>query len=239
MKKQSIIIAIDGYAGTGKSTLAKRLARRLGYLYIDTGAMFRALTYHALNKGFFNKNLNLEECLKKDLPQLQLEFVYNPTNKDSEITLNGHNIAHHITQSKISNNVSKVAKIPSVRDYLLRLQRQWATGQNVILDGRDIGTVIFPKAQYKFFITVPIKIRAQRRYDQLLSKGENVSPQTVLENIKKRDYEDTNRTIAPLRKAKDAIEIDNSTLNIDTIVHQLYEHILKKVQDNLKDYKNI
>lgn len=229
MNQKIKIIAIDGHAGTGKSTLAKKLAKKLGYLYIDTGAMFRALTYYALQQGYFKDNASVAKIERAISRQaINIEFRENPEARSRDIFLNGVNISDKITNRDVSEKVSQVAKIPAVRTFLLELQRRWASKQHVILDGRDIGTVVFPNATHKFFITVPIEIRAKRRHEQLLEKGENISYKSVFDNIKKRDYEDENRALAPLKKAEDALTIDNGQQGIEAMVTQLYGLIKNK-----------
>lgn len=218
------VIAIDGGAGMGKSTLAKKLAKKMGYLYMETGAMYRAVTLFAIEEKLF-KERNSTKKIEESLPYIKINFTTCEKTAKNNVFLNGKNITEIIHKNEISEKVATVAKIKAVRDFLLTLQREIAKGQNIVMDGRDIGTVVFPTAQHKFFITVPLEIRAERRYKQLTEKGEKINFKTVLEGIKKRDEEDINRKIAPLKKAKDAIEIDNGKSTVEKTVDLMYEII--------------
>ena len=210
MKK--ITIAIDGYSSTGKSTLAKQLAKHLGYVYVDTGAMYRAVTYFAMQKGYINADSFDKETLISALPAVQLEFHFNAEMGFAEMYLNGNNVEHEIRTIEVSNFVSKIAEVSEVRAKLVEQQQQMGKGKGIVMDGRDIGTVVFPKAELKIFMTASPETRAQRRYDELQGKGQNVPYEDVLKNVQERDYIDTHREDSPLVIAEDAIEIDNSYL---------------------------
>lgn len=207
-----ITIAIDGFSSTGKSTLAKQLAKYLNYVYVDTGAMYRAVTLHALRNGFISGNHFDEQGLIDHLPNVSLKFIYNEDLAHSEVFLNGVNVEGQIRTMEVSNLVSPVAKISQVRAKLVEQQRFMGKDKGVVMDGRDIGTVVFPDADLKIFMTASAATRAQRRFDELQSLGQEVSYEGVLKNIEDRDFIDTNRSDSPLKKADDAIEIDNSDL---------------------------
>ena len=235
MKK--IIIAIDGYSSTGKSTTAKLVANALQYVYIDTGAMYRAVTYLALQQKFLSsseegkeKQSIDEQGLLTALKQSAISFRYNSQRGASELYLNGENIEKEIRSMTVATYVSEVAKIPQVRAYLVNLQRQMGKQKGIVMDGRDIGTVVFPEAELKIFMTASEQIRAQRRFEELQQKGEQASYEQVLKNIQERDYQDTHRTESPLHKADDAIEIDNS----DTTVIEVVSQIVQLAQEKIK-----
>lgn len=219
MKK--IIIAIDGYSSTGKSTTAKAVAKALGYVYIDTGAMYRAVTYLALEKGFLSTQGVDIKPLMKALRHTEISFVYNPDLGFSELYLDGKNIEDNIRSIDVANWVSEIAKQPEVRTFLVNLQRKMGEEKGVVMDGRDIGTVVFPEAELKIFMTASEEVRAQRRFKELQTKGEKVSFEEVLANIKHRDHVDTTRKESPLRKADDAITIDNTHLTIEEQVDKI------------------
>lgn len=235
MKK--IIIAIDGYSSTGKSTTAKLVANALQYVYIDTGAMYRAVTYLALQQKFLSsseegkeKQSIDEQGLLRALEQSAISFRYNSQRGASELYLNGENIEKEIRSMTVATYVSEVAKIPQVRAYLVNLQRQMGEQKGIVMDGRDIGTVVFPEAELKIFMTASEQIRAQRRFEELQQKGEQASYEQVLKNIQERDYQDTHRTESPLQKVEDAIEIDNS----DTTVIEVVSQIVQLAQEKIK-----
>ena len=217
----NIIIAIDGYSSTGKSTTAKAVAKALGYVYIDTGAMYRAVTYLALEKGYASTSGIEVKSLMKALRQSEIKFVYNPDLGFSEIYLNGKNIENEIRGIEIANWVSEVAKQPEVRTYLVNLQRKMGEQKGILMDGRDIGTTVFPNAELKIFMTASEQVRAERRYKELQDKGDNSSFEEVLANIQHRDHIDTTRKESPLRKADDAIVIDNTHLTIEQQVEKI------------------
>ncbi|PHS07954.1 MAG: cytidylate kinase [Kordia sp.] len=227
MNSKKIIIAIDGYSSTGKSTLAKQLANNLGYVYVDTGAMYRVTTLYALNNGFISEtHFNINDFII-ELHKIVISFKYNPELKFAEVYLNGVNVEKEIRTMHVSSFVSKVAAVPEVRYQLVKQQQEIGEGAGVVMDGRDIGTVVFPNAELKLFMTASDKIRATRRFDELTAKGDAVTYEEVLHNVRERDYIDTHRKNSPLVKASDAIEIDNSNLSID----EQFDKILKLVTD--------
>lgn len=217
----NIIIAIDGYSSTGKSTTAKAVAKALGYVYIDTGAMYRAVTYLALEKGYVSTSGIEVKPLMKALRKSEIKFVYNPELVFSEIYLDGKNIENEIRGIEIANWVSEVAKQPEVRTYLVDLQRKMGKDKGIVMDGRDIGTTVFPNAELKIFMTASEQVRAQRRYKELQAKGDKTSFDEVLANIQHRDHIDTTRKESPLKKANDAIVIDNTNLTIQEQVQKI------------------
>ncbi|GGG56825.1 cytidylate kinase [Croceivirga lutea] len=228
MKK--ITIALDGFSSTGKSTVAKKLAKHLGYVYVDTGAMYRAVTLYALEKGYVGNSESNFDALVDDLPKLKLAFKVNEISNNSEIHLNGENVEGQIRNLTVSGQVSKVAAIPEVRKKLVEQQQQMGLEKGIVMDGRDIGTVVFPNAELKIFMTASAEQRAQRRYKELLDRGEEISYEAVLKNVKERDYIDSNRAASPLRKADDAIAFDNSDLSFN----EQFELILAKVKEKLQ-----
>ena len=209
MKK--IIVAVDGFSSCGKSTMAKELARETGYIYVDTGAMYRAVSLFCIRKGLMTDNEMNEEAIACELENMQLEFKTNEIGK-SEIYLNGENVESSIRTLEVANGASRVSTLGAVRRELVRQQQIMGHSKGIVMDGRDIGTVVFPQAELKIFLTASPEIRAQRRLDEMKAKGEAVDYESVLANVKERDERDVNRTESPLRKADDAIEIDNSNL---------------------------
>ena len=228
MKK--ITIAIDGFSSTGKSTLAKQLAKQLEYVYVDTGAMYRAVAYFAMQKKFIGADFFDKETLIQALPNIQLEFRFNADLGFAEMYLNGENVEKQIRTIEVSNFVSKVAEISEVRAKLVEQQQEMGTNKAIVMDGRDIGTVVFPNAELKIFMTASAETRAQRRFDELQQKGDNVSYEDVLKNVMERDYIDTHREDSPLVIADDAIEIDNSYLNKE----EQFAAVLELVNDVVK-----
>ena len=212
MNSYKIIIAIDGYSSCGKSTLAKEIAKQLDYVFIDTGAMYRAVALFALQNGLANGELNVRELISR-LPDIKITFEFNADRGASDVLLNGINVEAEIRQMQVSDNVSPVAAIKEVRKKLVELQQQMGNEKGVVMDGRDIGTVVFPNAELKIFMTANNEIRAQRRFDELRSKGENPTLEQVKENLEKRDFIDTNRKEDPLRQANDARVLDNSNVS--------------------------
>ena len=209
---QKITIAIDGFSSTGKSTLAKQLANELGYVYVDSGAMYRAMTLFAIQKGFVSlDHLNREELIQS-IEEADVSFQFNPNLGYAEIFLNGENVEGKIRTLEVSNLVSIVSAISEVRRKMVAIQKEIGKNKGVVMDGRDIGTVVFQDAELKIFMTSSAETRAQRRYDELISKGQKVTYKEVLENVVERDRIDTTRDDSPLVKAHDAIEIDNSNL---------------------------
>ncbi len=211
MKK--ITIAIDGFSSTGKSTLAKQLAKKLGYAYVDTGAMYRAVTLFAMQNGCISSDFFDKQTLINSLPFINLQFNYNPDLGFAEMYLNEVNVETEIRTIEVSNFVSKVAEVSEVRAKLVQQQQKMGKRKGIVMDGRDIGTVVFPEAELKIFMTASPETRAQRRFDELQAKGQDVSFEEVYKNVQERDYIDTHRDDSPLVKAADAIEIDNSNLS--------------------------
>lgn len=209
---KKITIAIDGFSSTGKSTLAKQLAKALGYVYVDTGAMYRAIAYFSMQKGIIKTDFLDKELLIDSLPNIRLQFQFNPDLGFAEMYLNGENVEKQIRTIEVSNFVSRVAEIPEVRTKLVEQQQQMGKNKGIVMDGRDIGTVVFPDAELKIYMTASAQTRAQRRYDELIQKGDQVTFEEVLQNVEERDYIDTHRSNSPLVKADGAIEIDNSNL---------------------------
>lgn len=215
MKK---IIAIDGHAATGKSSQAKKIADFLGYKYIDTGSMYRAVTYYCIISDLLIEPINVKSIVEK-LNDINIEFKI--INKTQKILLNGYDVEPFIRKMDVAENVSKIAAIAEVRSFLVKIQRQIAINDNVVMDGRDIGTVVFPKAKNKFFLTASPEIRAKRRFEELKSTNETVIYARVLENVKKRDFEDSSRLVSPLKPAKDAIIVETSNLNENEVFDRL------------------
>ncbi len=215
---RTITIAIDGFSSTGKSTLGKQLANYLDYVFVDSGAMYRAVTLYGLRKGFISENGFNTEKLIVSLSDIKLEFV-NSSEGIAEIYLNGENVEKEIRTLVVSDHVSKVATLPEVRKKLVGLQRKMGEGRGVVMDGRDIGTVVMPDADLKIFMNASREVRAQRRYDELVKRGENISYEEVLKNVTERDNIDSTRQISPLKQADDAIMIDNSEMNIADQFH--------------------
>jgi len=211
MKK--ITIAIDGFSSTGKSTLAKQLAKKLGYAYVDTGAMYRAVTLFAMQNGCITADFFDKQTLINSLLFINLQFNYNPDLGFAEMYLNEANVETEIRTIEVSNFVSKVAEVSEVRAKLVQQQQKMGKRKGIVMDGRDIGTVVFPDAELKIFMTASPETRAQRRFDELQAKGQDVSFEEVYKNVQERDYIDTHRDDSPLVKAADAIEIDNSNLS--------------------------
>ena len=230
MKK--ITIAIDGFSSTGKSTLAKQLAKELEYVYVDTGAMYRAVAYFAMQHEFIGTDFFNKSALIESLPKIQLEFKFSPDLGFAEMYLNGENVEKQIRTIEVSNYVSKVAEVSEVRSKLVEQQQGMGKNKAIVMDGRDIGTVVFPDAELKIFMTASAETRAQRRFDELQQKGDNVTYEEVLKNVVERDHIDTHREDSPLIIADDAIEIDNSYLSREeqfTAVLELINDVVKTV----------
>ena len=211
---QKITIAIDGYSSTGKSTLAKQLAKALGYIYVDTGAMYRAVTLFAMRNGFIGRGEERLQALVELLPKINLKFIPNTKLGFSEMYLNGENVEHEIRQMEVSEHVSRISELEQVRYKLVEMQKTMGKGKGIVMDGRDIGTTVFPDAELKVFMKASSQARATRRYKELLDRGENVTYDEVFENVRKRDHIDTHREFSPLRKADGAIEFDNSDMGL-------------------------
>ena len=223
MKK--IIVAIDGFSSCGKSTMAKTLARETGYIYVDTGAMYRAVSLFCIRNGWMTDSELNTAAIEKHIAEIQLEFRTNENGK-AEMYMNGENIEKEIRTLDVANGASKVSTLGAVRRELVRQQQKMGEKKGIVMDGRDIGTVVFPEAELKIFLTASAEVRAQRRWDEMRAKGENVSYEEVLANVIERDFRDQNRDESPLRKAVDAIEIDNTTLQPNEqqeILRQLFE----------------
>ena len=213
MKK--ITIAIDGYSSCGKSTMAKDLAREIGYVYVDSGAMYRAVTLYALDNGIIQGEEIDEERLRAEMGNIEISFQFNPERGRPDTYLNGTCVEDRIRTLEVSNHVSPIATLGFVREEMVRQQQRMGQEGGIIMDGRDIGTTVFPDAELKIFVTASAEIRAQRRYDELTAKGEQCDFQEILRNVEERDYIDTHREISPLRQAPDAIVLDNSHMTID------------------------
>lgn len=212
MKK--ITIAIDGYSSCGKSTMAKDLAREIGYVYVDSGAMYRAVTLYALEHGIIMGNTIDEERLRDEMQHIVISFQFNPERGRPDTYLNGICVEDRIRTLGVSNHVSPIAALGFVREEMVRQQQRMGQEKGIIMDGRDIGTTVFPDAELKIFVTASAEVRAQRRYDELTAKGEICDMAEILRNVEERDYIDTHRDISPLRQADDAIVLDNSHLTI-------------------------
>lgn len=217
-----ITIAIDGFSSTGKSTIAKELAKKLNYTYVDTGAMYRAVTLFAIENGIIKETLNKGKLIE-NLPEIKLSF------QGKDICLNGENVERKIRTLEVADWVNEVATISEVRSLLVEQQQAFGVNGGVVMDGRDIGTVVFPNAELKLFITADAEIRAKRRYDEMISKGENPSFEDVLKNIETRDRIDMNRKDSPLKKAEDAIEIDNSNLTPKEQFEKIYQLVADRI----------
>jgi cytidylate kinase len=215
IRNKRIIIAVDGYSSTGKSTLAKHLAREIGYVYVDTGAMYRAVTYYALTHGFIDDSHFDTKGLIAALDKIELTFKFNETLGYAEIFLNGENVESYIRSIEVSSLVSQVAAVPEVREKLVEHQHKLAEKKGIVMDGRDIGTVVFPHAELKIFMTASAEKRAKRRFKEMKDNGVNIDYESVLDNVTSRDLLDTTRADSPLKKAEDAIEIDNSSMSVE------------------------
>lgn len=225
-----ITIAIDGFSSTGKSTVAKQIANHLGYVYVDSGAMYRAVTFYAMQNGFIKENYFNAEALVANLKNITISFKFNPQLGFAEVYLNNRNVENEIRTLEVSNFVSKVAEISEVRQKLVEQQQHLGKQGGVVMDGRDIGTVVFPHAELKLFMTASAETRAKRRYSELIARGETVTYEAVLKNVQERDYIDTNREDSPLAKAEDAIEIDNSHMGLQ----EQFDKIMQLVKVTLK-----
>ena len=229
MKK--ITIAIDGYSSCGKSTMAKDLAREVGYIYIDSGAMYRAVTLYCLENQLFTEEGIDTIRLEAAMPGIQISFQLNPETGRPMTFLNGANVEDRIRTMEVSNHVSPVAALPFVREALVKLQQEMGKEKGIVMDGRDIGTAVFPDAELKIFVTASAEIRAQRRYDELQAKGQEASFDEILANVKERDYIDQNREVSPLRQADDALLLDNSNLTIEEQKQWLKERFEETVKE--------
>lgn len=213
MTDSKINIALDGYSSCGKSTIAKRLARSLGYTYVDTGAMYRGVTLYVLREGLFSGEEPMVEEIIRRLPRIEMRFAIYPDGQ--HLLLNGEDVEREIRGMEVSEHVSPIATIPEVRAALTRQQQDMAKEKGVVMDGRDVGTTILPDAELKIFVTARPEVRARRRFDELTAKGESVTYDSVLANVRERDRIDSGRTVSPLRQAEDALVLDNSDMTLD------------------------
>lgn len=224
-----ITVAIDGYSSCGKSTIAKALAQKLNYNYIDTGAMYRSVTLYCLRNSIIKDSKIDKEALLLSLDKISVSFIYNTVTKSSEVFLNGEHVEREIRTMEVANNVSAISSIKEVREKMVAIQREMGKHKGVIMDGRDIGTHVFPDAELKLFMTADTAVRTQRRLDELSSKGEYHSFEDVKQNLLKRDYDDTHRKENPLKQAKDAVILDNTDLNKE----EQLEFVIKLINDLL------
>ncbi|MFB6317034.1 (d)CMP kinase [Saccharicrinis sp. FJH54] len=232
---RKIIIAIDGYSSCGKSTLAKDLAKELGYVYVDSGAMYRAVTLYCIDNHIIQDGNLHAESLKFAMHDIQVGFRYDPLHNENITLLNGKDVEKEIRSMEVSRFVSQVSALKYVREAMVHLQRQIGKEKGIVMDGRDIGTVVFPKAELKIFLVAKPEIRAKRRFDELKSKGYEVSIKEIVENINHRDQYDTSRAESPLRKALDAIELDNSFLNPGQQLERVLSIARKKIADGVQN----
>lgn len=229
--KNKITIAIDGFSSTGKSTVAKQLAKHLGYVYVDTGAMYRSVAYYAMTRGFIDENHFDKTGLIENLSDIHISFKFNEALGFAEVYLNGLNIEKSIRTLEVSGFVSTVAAVSEIRQKLVEQQQQMGKDKGLVMDGRDIGTVVFPDAELKLFMTASAETRAQRRYKELIDRGDAVVFDEVLKNVVDRDYIDTHREDSPLVKADDAIEIDNSNMTLEeqfNVILDLVNKVINK-----------
>ena len=226
---KNITIAIDGYSSTGKSTIAKQLANHLGYIYVDTGAMYRTVALYAMQHNLIGSDYIKQDQLIAQLNAIKISFVFNPNLGFAEVYLNDVNVEKKIRSLEVSSFVSKIATISKIREKLVFEQQQMGLNKGIVMDGRDIGTVVFPEAELKIFMTASADTRAKRRFDELIEKGDDVSYEEIYKNVVERDQMDTTRADSPLVKADDAIEIDNSNLSKE----EQFELILNLVQEKL------
>lgn len=231
--KKKIVIAIDGFSSCGKSTFAKAIAARLGYIFIDTGAMYRSVTLYALEHGAIRSGIVSEDEIVRLLDNISISFRFNPLRGASDIYVNGDIVEGKIRTIEVSNFVSAVSSIRQVREKLVAIQKQMGASRGVVMDGRDIGTVVFPDAELKIFMTADATVRAQRRYDELTAKGDKVCFEEILENVISRDHADMNRAISPLRQAEDAVVLDNSYMTVEQQM-EWFDNEFLRVQDSLK-----
>lgn len=215
MDNKRIIIALDGHSSCGKSTFAKAIAARLGYIFIDTGAMYRAVALYAMEHGAIESGIVDEDKIVAQLGDINIDFRFNPERGASDIYVNGDLVEGKIRTIEVSNCVSAVSSIAQVREKLVKMQQAMGQRKGVVMDGRDIGTVVFPEAELKIYMTADPRVRAERRYKELTAKGDNVSFEEIYENVVSRDKADMSRAISPLRKADDAIVLDNSTMSVE------------------------
>ena len=231
MNTPRIIIAIDGFSSCGKSTMAKDLARRIGYIYIDSGAMYRAVTLYCLRHNLIDGQSVDEASLQQEMAHIKISFATNPVSRKQQTYLNGECVEQEIRSMHVSSHVSLVSKIAFVREALVALQRKLGTKKGIVMDGRDIGTAVFPQAELKIFVTASARTRAQRRADEMQAAGETVNIDDIERNIALRDEMDLTREISPLRKAEDAIELDNSDMSIDQQNEWLFSQYCRTIKN--------
>lgn len=229
MKK--ITIAIDGHSSCGKSTMAKDLARRIGYVYIDTGAMYRAVTLFAMRHNLIANGQVDAAKLQEEMGNIHISLRLNPETQRPDTYLNGECVEREIRTMEVSRHVSLIAALPFVRSAMVEMQREMGKEKGVVMDGRDIGTVVFPHAELKIFVTASAEVRAQRRYDELTAKGEKCNYEEILENVKERDHIDSTRETSPLRQAEDAIVLDNTNMTIPEQENWLMEKYKKRTEE--------
>ena len=230
MKK--ITIAIDGFSSCGKSTMAKDLAKKLGYVYVDTGAMYRAVTLYAMRNGLFNADGSVKTAdLERQMNKINITFKLNKTAERPNTYLNDELVENDIRTLEVSNHVSQIAAVPFIREAMVTQQQRMGKDKGVVMDGRDIGTTVFPEAELKVFVTASAEVRAQRRYDELKEKGMPADFNDILKNVQERDYIDSHREVSPLRKAPDAIELDNSHMTITEQSAWLMEQVEQKIEE--------
>jgi cytidylate kinase len=229
MKK--ITIAIDGFSSCGKSTMAKDLAKKLGYVYVDTGAMYRAVTLYAMRNGLFNADGSVKTAdLERQMNKINITFKLNKTAERPDTYLNNELVENDIRTLEVSSHVSQIAAVPFIREAMVAQQQRMGKDKGVVMDGRDIGTTVFPEAELKVFVTASAEVRAQRRYDELKEKGMPADFNDILKNVQERDYIDSHREVSPLRKAPDAIELDNSHMTITEQSAWLMELVKQKIE---------
>ena len=228
---RKITIAIDGYSSCGKSTLAKEIAQSLNYIYVDSGAMYRAVTLHMINQGILKDGAFIIEKVVQELDQINIRFQYDSEHNRAETILNGKNVEKDIRNSTITKNVSSVSAVKEVREKLVELQQRMGEEGGVVMDGRDIGTVVFPNAELKLFMTATNQVRAERRFKELKAKGEQITLEQVANDLQKRDHFDMNREISPLRKAEDAIELYNTELNRTNQLIVVLDMVQKRLEE--------
>jgi cytidylate kinase len=226
---KKLIIAIDGYSSCGKSTFAKAIAKELNCIYIDSGAMYRAVTLYCMRTGLVEKDSIKTDGIVSSLKDIYINFIYNPDINEYETYLNSENVEREIRGIEVSAHVSRISQIYEVRARMVELQRQIGVFKGIVMDGRDIGTVVFPDAEIKIFMTASVDIRAKRRFDELIAKGEKIGYEEIKRNIIARDIADENRDISPLRRADDAIVLDNSRMSVKQQMDWVMEIIEKKL----------
>ena len=228
LMKEDLIIAIDGYSSTGKSSMSKIIAKNLGYTHIDSGAMYRAVTLYAFQNNYIqNQQIDVNSLVER-LNEIKIEFKKDESTQKNNTYLNGQNVEAESRSIEISKMVSPISEIPAIRDYCVALQQQMGENGGIVMDGRDIGTTVFPNADIKIFVTASPEVRAQRRFLEYQQQGKNISMDEVLKNVNERDYIDSHRAYSPLRKADDAIEVDNSNMNLEETVNRVMEIIESK-----------